>query len=105
MADFVVGDSNSSVVATLIRGDGSILDLSAVSTVVTWKYRIGSVVYAPLTMTILTPPENGRVQLIFAAIDLATEGIMYAEIEVTQPVGLILSSEFVLEFTVRGKAI
>lgn len=80
MADFVVGDSESKLVARLIRRDGSLVDLTGKS--VNLKFRIGSVTHAAVGMTVLSPPTAARAEYKFSSADLSEEGIMYAEVEV-----------------------
>src|SRR6267143_3872910 len=100
MADFVVGDSDSSLTATLIRRDGSLFDLTGHT--VKLRYRIGATSYTAKVMTLLAPLTAARVSYPFAAVDLANEGIMYAEIEVTETSsGKIVSNSNVEEFIVR----
>lgn len=102
MADFVVGDSNSSLVATLFRRNGSLYDLTGKT--IKLKYRIGITSYSEKTMTILTPSTSGQVRYLFAAVDLANEGNMYAEVEILDG-ALVVSSAEVGIFGVRGKTI
>ena len=102
MADFVVGDSNSKLVAVLLRRNGAAIDLTGRT--VNLRYRIGVTTYSAKAMTIVQPPSIGTVSYLFAAVDLANEGIMYAEIEVTETAtGKILSNSSIEEFIVRGK--
>jgi len=102
MADFVAGDSDSTLTATLIRRDGSVFDLTGHTAKL--RYRIGSTPYSLKIMTLLSPLTAGRVSYPFAAADLTNEGIMYAEIEVTETSsGKIVSNSTVQEFIVRGK--
>jgi len=102
MAEFVVGDSDSSLTATLIRRDGTLFDMNGHTAKL--RYRIGTTSYASKVMTLIAPLNAGRVTYPFAAVDLANEGIMYAEIEVTETSsGKIVSSSNVEEFIVRGK--
>lgn len=103
MADFVVGDSDSSLVATLIRRDGSFFDLTGHT--VNLRYRIGSTTYPTQIMTLLSPLTAGRVSYRFESADLNNEGIMYVEIHVTETgSGHIVSNSNTEEFVVRGVA-
>src|SRR5882762_664249 len=102
MAEFVVGDSDSSLTATLIRRSGAVFDLTGHTAKL--RYRIGATSYTSKVMTLLAPLTDGRVSYPFAAADLANEGIMYAEIEVTETSsGKVVSNSSVEEFIVRGK--
>lgn len=104
MADFVVGDSNSTLVATLLQRDGNVKDLTGHT--VALKYRIGQTTYTVKAMTVRNPPTAGIVEYKFAAVDLNNEGVMYTEIEVTQTSSnLVVSNSDVQEFAVRGKVI
>lgn len=102
MADFVAGDSGTTLIVTCIGTDGEILNLTGAEVKI--LYRIGSTLYTAKVMTVLTPETEGQAQYKFAGADLGNEGIMYAEIEIRFS-GQLISSADVLLFTVRGKTI
>src|SRR5258706_6898122 len=104
MSDFVVADGNSTLVATILQRDGNVKDLTGHT--VQLKYRIGQTPYTAKNMTVRSPTSGGVVEYKFAPADLANEGVLYAELEITQTSsGLIVSNSDVQEFTVRGKVI
>lgn len=101
MADLTIRDSNSRLRITCLKRDGSIFNLTGYTLAL--RFRIGKTTHANVAMTVIDAP-NGIAEYAFTATNLSEEGIMYAEVEVTETAtAKLTSSAEVLILVVKGK--
>jgi len=88
--DFVAGDTNSVLRATITKAsDGLAQDLTA--TTVTLKYRISNGTLVTRVMTKLIPLTSGVAEYLFLTGEL-TAGTMVGEVEVLSNSGLLFTT-------------
>lgn len=108
MSDFTIaqGDTQPIFQATLVRGDGTVQDLTGATVKLTVQSVAGGTPpVSDATCVVVNPPTAGVVQYQWLVADTATPGDYLAEFHVTLPGGQAVTFPTLgeLELTIRPK--